>query len=696
MKIDYRPEIDGLRAIAVLAVVLYHADIEINGKALMPGGYLGVDIFLVISGYLITSLILKELELTNTFSLKNFYDRRARRILPALLSVILLCFIPAWMTLLPNDFVSYSESVLSALGFSANIYFHLTQQVYGATDAELVPFLHTWSLAVEEQYYLLFPIFLTVLFRYQRQYLFPVLIVFGMLSLGYSHFQSTYNASFSFYMLPTRIWELLAGGLLAYSEVNHKKFDLPLSKLYPLTGLAIILFCLFSFNEATLHPSIYTVVPIIGTVLIIYYPNKNDLVIKYLSSQILVSIGLISYSLYLFHYPIFSFARISFSDEITNNEKLLLILLAVIASAISYLLVEKPFRNRSLISAKAMWIILVVFMLVAGFTHYQVIEERGYKSRIGVSLDSFYKGVPFLRWDKQGNFLTDKVLFDEQIDGGIKCHVNAVGPPIDREKLCKFNSQHSQALIVLGDSTIAPLTESLAKATKRNDLEYIQISRGGYPFVSFLNRFSVRSGQVVEQIYGRDDYDIAKDVIRENEASILVFMSRSWEYFGHAISENASEYQIDESFVDESVSKKALLFRLFEENVTSLLEAEHHVILIYPAPSHGMEEVKQVLLKIPKDVTIKERKEFLKRNRVKKPLSRHLKETELTYQLYDSLGSHPRLHRVYLDKVFCDLQFCYANDENNIFLNDPSHASFYGAELIAKEIEAVLVRIRND
>ena len=179
MQLNYRPEIDGLRGIAVVAVILYHAHIILFGHNFFKGGFIGVDIFFVISGYLITSLILKELETTGKFSFLYFYERRARRILPVLFVVMLASLPLAWMYLTPTLFVDSSKSILYSLGFSSNFYFWYTEQLYGAADGLLKPFLHTWSLSVEEQYYVIFPICLIICFKYFRRYLVH-LIFFGI------------------------------------------------------------------------------------------------------------------------------------------------------------------------------------------------------------------------------------------------------------------------------------------------------------------------------------------------------------------------------------------------------------------------------------------------------------------------------------------------------------------------------------
>ena len=175
MKINYRPEIDGLRSIAVIAVIVYHAQIVVFGDQFFKGGFIGVDIFFVISGYLITSIIFKELEIRKTFSFINFYERRCRRILPVLFFVI-LAFLPfSWFYLIPPAFEDFSRSILYAVGFGSNFYFHYSGLEYSSIEAMYKPFLHTWSLSVEEQYYIIFPIFLYFTFKYFNKYLFQIL-----------------------------------------------------------------------------------------------------------------------------------------------------------------------------------------------------------------------------------------------------------------------------------------------------------------------------------------------------------------------------------------------------------------------------------------------------------------------------------------------------------------------------------------
>ena len=241
MKLTYRPEIDGLRAIAVGAVILYHAQITILGHQPFKGGFIGVDIFFVISGYLITSIILKEFIKTGSISFKHFYQRRIRRILPVLLFVMLVSLPFAWVYLLPNDLLDFSKSILYSLGFSSNFYFHYHGLEY-SVEGLVHPFLHTWSLSVEEQYYILFPIILLITFKYFRKYLIHILIFSFIVSLGLADWSSRNYPSVSFYFLHTRMWELLAGSILAYFEVTNgqRSQNKILNLILPFSGLILI------------------------------------------------------------------------------------------------------------------------------------------------------------------------------------------------------------------------------------------------------------------------------------------------------------------------------------------------------------------------------------------------------------------------------------------------------------------------
>ena len=270
MKLPYRSEIDGLRTIAVLSVILYHAQIVVFGHDFFKGGFVGVDIFFVISGYLISRILLSELFEKGKISFLQFYERRARRILPILFTVFLVSFPLAYKYLLPNQFIEYAQSILSATFFGSNIFFYFTNTQYGAEDSLLQPFLHTWSLGVEEQFYILFPIALLLAYKFAKNYLITIIAVLILISIQYADWQSTKNTQLNFFMMTSRLWELGIGSLLAFYELKYGrvKHEL-LNQTMPLLGLAMIAHAIVFFNNQTPHPSFITLLPTLGTALII-------------------------------------------------------------------------------------------------------------------------------------------------------------------------------------------------------------------------------------------------------------------------------------------------------------------------------------------------------------------------------------------------------------------------------------------
>ena len=360
-----------LRAIAVGAVILYHAQITIFGYQLFKGGFIGVDIFFVISGYLITSIILKELVTTGYFSFKHFYERRVRRILPTLLFVMLASLPFAYIYLLPIILVDFSKSILYSIAFSSNYHFYNSEQEY-ANAGLRNPFLHTWSLSVEEQYYILFPIVLLITFKYFRKYLINILIIGFIISLGLAEYSGKNYPFATFYFLHTRIWELLAGSILAYFEITlgHRSKIKTLNLIFPFIGLVLIGHSIVFMDNRTFYPSFYTLPSIIGVCLIIWFSDKNELFTKILSTKLFVSIGLISYSLYLWHYPIFSFfVKTRFVDGGIFS-KLIIVIVIFITSIISYNFIERPFRSKKVGFKVISLFIFLKFLLIISFCIY--------------------------------------------------------------------------------------------------------------------------------------------------------------------------------------------------------------------------------------------------------------------------------------------------------------------------------------
>ncbi len=357
--IEYRSDIDGLRALAILPVVLFHA-----GVTGFAGGYIGVDIFFVISGFLITSIILKEIE-AGTFSLLHFWERRIRRIVPVLFFILCSVTIVAYfLVLYPVDFISYGQALFAQSIFIANIFF-MRQYDYFAGPAEAMPLLHTWSLSVEEQFYLLLPLLLVTLIFISRRLIVPVLAGLLLVSFAYSFFLvnlnplesfqffisgiwgGATNTTAGFYFLPARAWELLTGSLLACGIIVIRNNIL--SEFLSVLGLLLIIFSVIYTDVTKPFPGVWALLPVIGTGLIISANTHSDTFTKrLLSFPAFVSVGLISYSLYLWHWPLIVFAKIIFT-QFTQIVLLGTLAFTFVLSILTYRYIEQPFRRSNIL-----------------------------------------------------------------------------------------------------------------------------------------------------------------------------------------------------------------------------------------------------------------------------------------------------------------------------------------------------------
>lgn len=335
----YRPDIDGLRGIAVLGVVLFHARL-----GFLTGGYAGVDIFFVISGYLITSIILGELEAGN-FTLAKFYERRIRRILPALVAIVCLTWLAAILFYMPPEFRDFSQTVAATPLFAANLaLWH--QTAYFGTPAEIRPLLHLWSLAVEEQFYLLFPVTLLVLHRFWRAGKFTIVWLTLLVSLGLSIWLTNRYPAAAFYLPVTRAWELMAGAIIAFDIVPppHRQHT---AELVGLAGVLLIAFSLLFYSSETHFPGYAAIMPCLGAALLIHSgKDRRTIASRALSVRPVVFVGLISYSLYLIHWPIFAIVRYYWILPLSPAMTAAIILASGLGAFLSWKFVELPFRRR--------------------------------------------------------------------------------------------------------------------------------------------------------------------------------------------------------------------------------------------------------------------------------------------------------------------------------------------------------------
>jgi peptidoglycan/LPS O-acetylase OafA/YrhL len=494
---NYRRELDGLRAIAILPVILFHAGFE-----WFSGGFIGVDVFFVISGYLITLNILSEME-AGQFSLGSFYERRVRRILPALFFVLAACTVFALFFMLPKQTIEFSRGLVAIPLFSSNILFGLESN-YFATAAELNPILHTWSLSVEEQFYVAFPLFMLLLWRFNKRILigFLVFSIVGTISFILAELRSATNPDITFYLLRTRCWELLLGTLIAY--VHHVKTyknttSQLVNQMASLVGLTAIVLAVLIFDKGTRFPSVYTLVPTVGASLIILFATPSTIVGRLLAHPWLVGIGLISFSAYLWHQPIFAFARIL---GYTNNWLLaMLAICSIILAYFTWRFIEQPFRDKRKMSRKSIFAAAFSINAVIIGTGMAININDGFPNRVS---QEQHEVLAFLSYSTTELYRTGK------------CLLRTDQPITEFSEECSASGNaQSNILFLWGDSFAAHL----------------------YPAIKNLPHYAVNQYSSVcppliglSFDYGRDCEEIEKLIlakIKKSQPSIIV-LSSNW------------------------------------------------------------------------------------------------------------------------------------------------------------------------
>ncbi|MET0026044.1 MAG: acyltransferase family protein [Candidatus Thiodiazotropha sp.] len=440
--IKYRRDIDGLRGISVMAVVLYHYQL-----LSITGGFVGVDIFFVISGFLITSIIAKEID-SNRFSFLEFYSRRIRRILPALLVVIVATLVFCYFLILPMEYQRVGESAVYAVFGLSNFYF-LFNTDYFDSAAEFQPFLHTWSLGVEEQYYLLWPLILFVVMRVTRTFhTGRVLAVAAIiiLSLVTSAILVDEDQKSAFYMLQSRAWELGIGGLFALLPVYRSRLG---STILSILALALISWPLFSYDAETPFPGIHAAVVCLGAGLIIW-PKHHNWVAALLSSSPLVALGKISYSLYLWHWPVLVLYRQYGTGSMPGTHlSLILLFVSVLLSVASWVYVEEYFRRGKAFKLKMVYATGVSAMLMVGALALSIVLGSGFPCRLPENLQNVDRMITETVSSQNG---FDECFITTKTVGGVRA--------FSRDTCLNIDKTRKNVLLV-GDSHAAHFGKAL-------------------------------------------------------------------------------------------------------------------------------------------------------------------------------------------------------------------------------------------
>jgi len=498
----YRPEIDGLRALAVIPVILFHAGFES-----FSGGFVGVDVFFVISGYLITTIILSEMD-DGKFSLLHFYERRARRILPALFFVMIICSPFAWLWLTPLELDDFSQSLIAVSTFTSNFLFW-KESGYFDTAVDLKPLLHTWSLAVEEQYYVLFPLFMILMWRLGKQWIIGVLVILAIISLGLAHWGAYYAPTPTFYLLPTRGWEILVGSFIAffYNRFKHIKINPLLSQILSLVGFLFITYAIFMFDKQTPFPSLYALIPTLGAASIIAFTTPKTLVYRVLSCRILVFIGLISYSAYLWHQPMFAFAKHKTFSEPSSLLMILLVVFSFIFAYLTWKYIESPFRGRKVVQTKKLVLLSIAFSMV-----FIIIGIVGHKSD---GFDSYFLENRLNDTQRDIYLL---VKDSSRFKGFNSGECQFLQQHITDDSIKRINecfSKYGPAVIVLGDSHATNLYHIVAKTNI-------------YPFVVGIAQGGCRPQNNKKSCH----YDSFDHFLDEHSDKVkIVFFHQSGSYF---------------------------------------------------------------------------------------------------------------------------------------------------------------------
>lgn len=665
-KLEYRKDIDGLRGIAVLSVILFHA-----GVPLFDGGFIGVDIFFVISGYLITSIILIEKE-NGTFSLWNFYERRARRILPALFVVMATCVPFAWKWMLPNPLKDFGQSLIATSFFASNILFW-RETGYFALAAEEKPLLHTWSLAVEEQFYILFPLLVLLLWRYKRQWLFPLVLVGICLSFGLSEWGWRYKPQAAFYLMPTRAWEIGIGCLVAFLHIYHQnKITKRFSSWFSAFGLMLLISAIFIFNEHTPNPSYWALLPLIGTALILLFPVPSSLTSKILTFRPLTAIGLISYSAYLWHQPIFAFIRIRTLNIPTPLMFLLGVLGTLLLGWFSWKYVEQPFRNKNFLS-KA----LVLAFLTTGMVSFITIGGVQHK----------YEGFPHRIIDimpLDGYFHLQNELTE---------NIESVCVPTFPNNSCVYGNLENLNIALLGDSHAGRLKSSLWEAIKDQNLSFQDLSKGGCLPLTHLYSWYKKGHCSAHN-------NITFDYLRGHPSINTLILSGRWATYLECQDFNNTEggreataqlchdtiqkNQRDLNDALNSTTRVQSVANTYTKKIQEWLYLGKRIVLVYPVPEVGW-HVPQYIMQSALygenvDVVSTDYQVFLERN-------------HRAYKALDAVGKHPNLRRVYPEKILCNTFLenrCVAYWNEIAFYSDDDHLSIYGAELVVEKIMEAL------
>lgn len=624
----YRADIDGLRAIAVIPVVLFHAGLG------FPGGFVGVDIFFVISGYLITSLIQNAIDDGN-FSIRAFYARRIRRIFPALFVMFAASTVAAWLFFMPPEFSMFGRSMALASVFSSNFGFW-SESGYFDTIAQYKPLLHTWSLGVEEQFYIAFPLLLLALNGFAPALRIPAVAILTIISFLLSVLWVAYAPAGAFFLLPARFWEIGLGSLLALMELQPIKNALVGAGI-GLAGLILIAVAVFGISENTPFPGAVALLPCLGAVLVIVAGFTRNPVSAAIASRPLAFVGLISYSLYLWHWPIIIFTQYRLGHTLESREAIFVVLLSVGIAALSWRFIELPLRRPNpLISDRRLFGSAAAAAGIAVSAGLTISALDGVPSRLPAEIRNVYAakfdGSPFATTDcSTGNDGTG--VSDEDVRQG---------------KLCALGLKNGvqSDFIVWGDSHAAAMAPGISAAAARSGKSGLLAERSGCPpLIEYQTK--KMDGENRKGCHVRND--VVLELVKRHRIP-LVFLVARWprEVLG---SQNGNEGPYyDPARPYHGSDRSRMVSDSLNSTIDALLALDAKVVLVMDVPEPGY------------DVPVFLARAILNKTSVNVDPSRSTIDArqQLPLSILRVAASRPGVSMIDLTQFFCDAEICHA------------------------------------
>lgn len=660
----YRPDIDGLRAIAVLSVVVFH-----TFPNLLPGGFVGVDVFFVISGYLISSIILKSLARGN-FSFIEFYSHRIKRIFPALILVLSTCVVLGWYVLLPVEYKQLGKHIAGSAGFIQNL---ILWQEAGYFDivSDYKPLVHLWSLALEEQFYLIYPFIIWLVWR--TGFSVPtVIVLFALLSFSSNISLAADRAVSTFFSPATRFWELLAGGVLAHQLLFNKllTYSTPASKQVrilfnglAMVGLFLVVAAVIKLDKSINFPGGWATIPVVGTCLLILAGSTTWVNRTILTNRVLVFIGLISYPLYLWHWPLLSFAKIVEDGTLSNGVRAVIVIVSVAFAWLTYWLVEWPIRFG--VNNWKKTGLLCLLAAIVGVLGYKIFDKDGLEYRHTKLL---------LNLDQLGPWKSpDRDCRDAY-------------PQFKDISICNLQRRLPPSILLVGDSHSGTLYPGLAEALSGTQENILNLAEGGC--VPFFGVASHPRGNPDPCLVGTNE----RLSLAENLQSIrtIILASRGPMYItgrGFGRGKNELGYDWELSFPDsESPLQKPDVFEEAMRNTLMRLSTTgKQIIFVVDVPELGFNASECIALRpyrlserTVRSPCVISRKDFDERNRMYRTIVTQVASEFPMVKIFDAAAQ------------LCDSQYCYAMSNGRLLYRDDDHLSIAGSKLIAEKLAAVI------